>query len=100
MIESLGEWGQCWTARVERGSRIFWLLLQREHAELCVQDPGFEVDLCIDADLASMAKVWLGDITFDMAVRGGQVQLKGPLELWRAFPTWLLLSHFASVPRP
>jgi hypothetical protein len=57
------------------------------------------VDLHVDADLASMAKVWLGDITFDMARRSGAVRLAGRPELKRAFPSWLRLSHFASVPR-
>ncbi len=79
--------------------RIFWLLLQRTEVDVCVEDPGFEVDLYVDADLAAMAKVWLGDITFEMARRSGALQLTGPLELRRAFPSWLMLSHFAAVPR-
>ena len=83
----------------KRGYRMFWLLLQRGQADLCVTDPGFEVDLYIDADLAGLTKVWLGDITFDMASRSGAVRLNGPLALRRAFPTWLMLSHFAAVPR-
>lgn len=86
-------------AAARPGYRIFWLLLQRTQVELCVADPGFDVDLYVAADLASMAKVWLGDITFEMARRSGAVQLTGPLELRRAFPSWLMLSHFAAVPR-
>jgi len=81
------------------GYRMFWLLLQRTQVDLCVEEPGFEVDLYVDADLASMVKVWLGDITFEMAKRSGALQLTGPLELRRAFPSWLMLSHFAAVPR-
>jgi len=81
------------------GYRIFWLLLQRTQVDLCVEDPGYEVDLYVDADLAAMAKVWLGDITFEMAKRSGALQLNGPLGLMRAFPSWLMLSHFATVPR-
>ena len=84
---------------VRPGYKIFWLLLQRAQVDLCVEDPGFEVDLYVDADLASMTKVWLGDITFEMAKRCGAVQLTGPRELSRAFPSWLMLSHFATVPR-
>lgn len=83
----------------KRGYRMFWLLLQRGQADLCVEDPGFEVDLYVDADLATMAKIWLGDTTFDLARRAGAVQLSGPLEIRRAFPSWLMLSRFATVPR-
>jgi DNA-binding HxlR family transcriptional regulator len=38
-----------------RGPRTFWLLLQRPEVDLCLEDPGFEVDLNIDADLSAMA---------------------------------------------
>jgi hypothetical protein len=83
-----------------RGPRVFWLLLERTQADLCIEDPGFEVDLYVDADLTAVAKVWLGDITFDSALRSGKVHLIGSRELVEAFPSWLMLSHFAAVPRP
>lgn len=83
-----------------RGFRIFWLMLERTQVDLCVEDPGFEVDLYVDADLAAMVKVWLGDVSFDSVLRSKGVQLVGPSELAREFPSWLLLSHFAGVPRP
>jgi DNA-binding HxlR family transcriptional regulator len=83
-----------------RGPRQFWLLLERERVELCIEDPGFEIDLQVEADLASMASVWLGDTSFDSAVQSGGIRLSGPRALTRAFPSWLMLSHFARVPRP
>jgi DNA-binding HxlR family transcriptional regulator len=83
-----------------RGAREFWLLLERERVELCIEDPGFEVDLQVEADLASMASVWLGDTSFDSAVRAGGIHFSGPRVLAAAFPSWLMLSHFARVPRP
>lgn len=83
-----------------RGPKTFWLLLERPEPDLCLIDPGFEVDLYVDADLTAMAKVWLGDLPFEGAVRSHAVRLTGPRELVQAFPSWLLLSHFAQVPRP
>jgi DNA-binding HxlR family transcriptional regulator len=83
-----------------RGPRLFWLLLDRTQSDLCIEDPGFEIDLQVDADLAAMAKVWLGDSTFEQALRSGKVRLTGSRELAQAFPSWLMLSHFATVPRP
>ena len=83
-----------------RGACVFWLLLEREQVELCVEDPGFEVDIEVEAELAAMAGVWLGDISFDAAVRSGAIRLSGQRVLTRAFPAWLMLSHFARVPRP
>jgi DNA-binding HxlR family transcriptional regulator len=83
-----------------RGPRLFWLLLDRKQSDLCIEDPGFETDLYVDADLAAMAKVWLGDSTFEDTLRSGKVRLTGSRELAQAFPSWLMLSHFAKVPRP
>ena len=83
-----------------RGPRSFWLMLDRTQSDLCIEDPGFEVDLYVDADLATMAKVWLGDITFEHAVSSGKVKMTGSRELVQAFPSWLMLSHFANVLRP
>jgi len=87
-------------AAVYRGPRVFWLMLERTQVDLCVEDPGFEVDLYVEADLAAMAKVWLGDVPFDSTLRSGEVRLLGPRQLAKAFPSWLMLSRFAGVPRP
>lgn len=86
-------------AATYRGPRIFWLLLERPQAQLCVEDPGLEVDLYLEADLAAMAKVWLGDVPFESVLRSNEVRLVGRRELVKMFPTWLMLSHFAAVPR-
>jgi DNA-binding HxlR family transcriptional regulator len=83
-----------------RGFGTCWLILERQGTDICLKDPGFEVDLVVSADAAAMARVWTGAMTFAEAVRSGGLRVEGPRDLVRAFPTWLLLSHFAHVPRP
>ena len=83
-----------------RGFRTCWLILERAGTDVCQKDPGFDVDLVVSADAAAMARVWTGAITFAQAMRSGGLRLEGPRDLVRAFPTWLLLSHFADVERP
>jgi DNA-binding HxlR family transcriptional regulator len=83
-----------------RGYRSFWLMLERTQIDLCVEDPGFEVNLYVDAELGAMAKIWLGDVTFENMVRSGEVRVVGPRQLTKALPSWLMLSHFAGVTRP
>jgi DNA-binding HxlR family transcriptional regulator len=82
-----------------RGFKTCWLLLERHGADVCMKDAGFDVDLVITADAGVMARVWTGHMTFAQAVRAGGLQIEGPRDLVRAFPTWLLLSHFAHVDR-
>ena len=83
-----------------RGYRTCWLILERSGCDVCLRDPGYEVDIWVDADLGSMARVWLGDLSFAEAVRAKKIRVAGTPALVRDFPAWLLLSHFASVPRP
>jgi len=83
-----------------RGPRLFWLLLERSQADICIEDPGFEVDLYVDAEVAAMAKVWLGDASFEALVRSRELALAGSREIAQLFPTLLMLSRFAAVPRP
>ena len=85
--------------RTYRGPTVFWLILEKTAVEICVEDPGVEIDLVVDADLAVMTSVWLGDMPFEEALRSKDVRLIGPRRLTSAFPTWLMLSHFAGVVR-
>ena len=84
----------------KRGAHNFWLMLERPQVELCLTDPGHEVDLYVEADLRAFALVWLGDAPLAAALRDRSIKLSGPRKLVQAFPQWLLLSRFAGVPRP
>src|SRR6476620_10615204 len=83
-----------------RSPKTYWLELNRPEVDLCVADPGFEVDLYVDADLAAMAKVWLGDLSLAKVQRSKQVRITGPRTLVDGFQSWLPLSAYAEVPRP
>lgn len=84
----------------ETATRTWWLLLKRPDVDLCLKDPGFDVDLFVEADLAAMTRVWTGNIRLTQALRAGLITLDGPRPLVQAFPEWLALSPFAGVERP
>lgn len=81
--------------RGTKGMKHWWLILQRDDVELCLKDPGHDVDLCISADLYAMTQVWVGERTLQDAQRAGLVTLQGAPSLVRAFPSWLKLGVFA-----
>lgn len=83
-----------------RAPRTYWFLLQRPEVDLCFTDPGFEVDLYVDADLAALCRVWLGEVPMRQAIREQHIKLTGERQAARDFPNWLLLSTLAAVPRP
>ena len=83
-----------------KAPKTYWLVMQRPEVDLCIIEPGFEVDIYVDADLASLTRVWLGEIPIRQAIREGGINLNGERQAVRDFPSWLLLSTLAAVPRP
>ncbi len=75
-----------------RGAHILtmWLVLERDDVSVCLQHPGFDVDLLLTGDLAALYRIWGRRDTLAGAMRRGLVTLDGPPALARAFPGWLL----------
>lgn len=84
----------------QRGMHRWWLVLDAEDQEVdvCLKDPGFEVDLQVTSNMRTMVDVWLGYTPVDRALAGGNVALDGRRELIRSFPQWIGLSTFAQAP--
>lgn len=81
--------------------RSYWLVVERDgDVDLCWTDPGYAVDLVVEADLAIMTGIWVGDYRFDDMLKRREVALRGATELRRSFHDWLGLSLFAAVARP
>ena len=83
----------------EEGYRRFWLVLEPEAVDLCVDDPGYGEDLTVVTDLRTMVDVWMGDEDLRRALGAERIRLRGPRELRRKFPEWLGLSLLAEVER-
>jgi hypothetical protein len=76
--------------------RQFWLVLQRPDIDLCLFDPGFEVDMRLEADVEAMARVCLGHTGLLQALKSGAVELSGPSHYRRALCGWLGVTRFAA----
>ena len=78
----------------------WWLIVTADDVDLCVQDPGHEVDLYVISDLRTMTKVSMGDIPVREAVRTEAIELHGSRSLAKSFEHWLPRSSHADVARP
>jgi hypothetical protein len=76
-----------------------WLVMEPSDVSLCLQHPGFDVDLFVTADTAAFYRVWFGWISMSRALDEQRIQIDGPPALVRAFPRWLKFSHFAPAVR-
>ncbi len=79
---------------------LWWLVVDDGDVDMCVDDPGFDVDLYVTTDLRTLTKVSMGDIPARAAVRSGAVELHGSRKLASGFGTWMGFSPFATVARP
>jgi len=62
-------------------AQSFWLILERPVVDLCLSDPGFEVDLTVRANVGELTRVYLGHISLTQAMRQRSVEVFGRREL-------------------
>jgi DNA-binding HxlR family transcriptional regulator len=79
--------------------RRYWLVFERGYVDLCYKDPGFDVDLFVEADLRTLTEIWLGHVTIDDAVRKDLLRFEGARRNVAAFRSWFALSMFAPAGR-
>lgn len=82
------------------GKSHFWLVLKSPTVDLCLTDPGHDIDVEVAAPVDTMVDYWMGRTDFIAAVRAGDLSVVGPRPLVRALPTWFTRSLFAPVPLP
>jgi hypothetical protein len=68
------------------GKRLWWLVVEAGEVELCLLDPGFELDLVVRTHLRTMTEIWMGDRACRDAIRSHDVTLEGDRALVRVFP--------------
>ena len=87
-------------ADVEGEAASYWLLGEDGDVELCMKDPGYDVDLHVLSDLRTLTHVWMGDLSVGDVVDDGRLYLSGDRELRHSFRRWFTLSPLAQVERP
>lgn len=70
--------------------RKWWLLVEPgEDTDLCMVDPGFDVDLYITTDLRTMTEIWMGYSTVERAIAQEKLVSVGDRDLERTLEVWL-----------
>ena len=76
----------------------WWLVVKGEELDLCVNDPGREVDVYFTSSVKSLADIWMGDNTYRKAIKDGQLKVVGNRALTRNITAWMSNSLFAGLP--
>jgi len=80
---------------------VWWLVVEKDKdVDLCVDDPGFEVDLVVESTLRPLIEVWVGQRDATAEIEAGRVKVYGDEALASTFPSWFKGSPFNVVPPP
>jgi hypothetical protein len=75
----------------------WWIVVTGNEVDVCVTDPGKEVDVHFTTDVRTMADVWMGNCTYRKAIADGRMVLVGPKALIRDVSHWMQNSAFAGL---
>ena len=82
----------------KKGMRHWWLVVDDGEVDLCLEDPGRDVDVTLTCDLRAMTQIWMGDISLVQARVRGLLKVAGASALVHNLGKWLGPSPFAHVP--
>ena len=77
----------------------WWLLVENDKAQVCLKDPGRDVNVYFNCSVRTMHDVWMGDRTYKEALKSGDLLVEGDLALTRNIQSWLKPSVFAESDR-
>jgi DNA-binding HxlR family transcriptional regulator len=77
----------------------WWLVFDRGEVDLCLKNPGYEIDLYVASHIRELVGVWMGHIDLRDALKDEVVRLEGTRAHTRAFVNWFKLSSFAGIER-
>ncbi|MBK8770504.1 MAG: helix-turn-helix transcriptional regulator [Rhizobiales bacterium] len=78
--------------------RNYWIIGRPGvEADLCVIDPGHDVDLFITADLKALTSAWMGHSALQTEIDRNKISLVGDDMLANSMGTWMVRSRYAAA---
>jgi hypothetical protein len=74
-------------------------VIDGENIDLCLTDPGYDVDLHVRGSLRTMTAIWMGITNLEREIKAGNVALDGEKAIARSMHQWFGLSPFAKGER-
>ena len=79
------------------GARDWWLVSENGEIELCLNEPGGDVDVVVRSALATMTAVWTCQMAFTDAVMNGEIEVFGDDQLTARLSDWLQASALSQL---
>jgi DNA-binding HxlR family transcriptional regulator len=82
-----------------RAMRLWWLVVQAGEVDVCLDDPGYDVDIWVVCTLRALTQVFMGDLSIVSAQATGKLNVDGDRQLIRNMPLWFGLMPFSNEAR-
>lgn len=76
---------------------LWWFVNHSDGCELCLEDPGYDVDLYLACTLPDIIYIIRGDLPVSRAISDGRLDVHGAAVARKALRKWLNLSPVAGV---
>jgi hypothetical protein len=76
---------------------LWWFVNRDSRCELCLKDPGFEVDLYLACSLVTMIYIVRGDLRLGRAIESGRLEVIDAAKARRSLGAWLNLGPLAGI---
>jgi DNA-binding HxlR family transcriptional regulator len=76
---------------------VWWVKIEAGEVELCLDDPGGDVDVYFTSELRTMIEVWMGDVSLRRAQASGALKIVGAGAYLRNLTSWFPLHALAHV---
>jgi len=77
--------------------RCWWLVINKGDVDVCMKDPGHEVNISLSTDLKTLTAIWMGDTTVMKAMREKSLVVSGSAYLKKSIVIWLGTNYYADV---
>lgn len=75
----------------------WWFVNEGETCQLCIEDPGWDVDLYLSCTLRDMIRIVRGDLSLDTALGTGRIEALGSAQARRPLRRWLNLGPLTRI---
>jgi DNA-binding HxlR family transcriptional regulator len=83
---------------LKENEATYWLIAKPGvPVDLCMMDPGFEVDLFIEADSKAIAAIWMGYSSWQAEMSQNRVFLSGEARLIKTIDSWMVRSSYGTA---
>lgn len=76
---------------------LHWLVFENNEVDICYIDPGYEVDVYIEATARDMVRIWMGWLELEKAKAEQRIQIDGPPQFTDDIKSWLKFSGLSAV---